>query len=111
METRAGTFVFAAGTGERRETQSFVFSRPITSAHVALAGYHAEYPGTDHHVKSLTVLLTSRFAQTTEGWEAYVDARFNLRDKNADDMFQGSIDFVLFVETEWVRPPTDPRRA
>jgi hypothetical protein len=102
--------VFKAGTGERRDTQSFLFSRPITSADVALAGYHAEYPGSDHHVKSLTVMLSSRFGQTTEGWEAYVDARFNLRDKNADDMFQGSIDFVLFVETEWIAPQTETRK-
>jgi hypothetical protein len=112
LETRTGSFVFPAGTGERLATQSFLFTRRIASTHVALAGYRAEYPGDDHHVKRLTVLLTSRFASTPDGWEAFVDARFELRDKNADDLFQGSIEFVLFVETEGALQPTiDPRRT
>jgi hypothetical protein len=112
VETRTGSFVFPAGTGERLATQSFLFKRPIASTFVALAGYRAEYPGDDHHVKRLTVVLTARSAPTPDGWEAFVDARFELRDRNGDDLFQGSIEFVLFVETEGaLQPPIEPRRG
>jgi hypothetical protein len=71
-----------------------------------LKGYDAEYTDTDHHLNRLQVMLQAGIGgRIDEGWEAFVVAQFNLRDDDADDPFRGSIDFVLFVETEGILPP------
>ena len=85
---------------------TFLFSRRVTEANVALSGYQAQYADDDHHVKRLTVKLFARpGARVDEGFEAVVTAVFNLRDENADDPYSGSISFVLFVQTEGILPP------
>jgi hypothetical protein len=101
METRTGRFVFVSGVGERVDRQSFVFARRVLKAYVALSGYSAEYVGDDHHLQRLTVMLNvGPVARIDEGWEVPVISQFDLRDENGDDRFSGSIDFILFAETE-----------
>jgi hypothetical protein len=106
MEMRSGTFEFPVGTGERTQSMAFIFPRRVIETHVALAGYRAEYANDDHHIKRLTVKLFAQpGARVDEGFEARVTAVFNLRDRNADDPYLGSISFVLFAQLQGVVPP------
>lgn len=103
------TIDFPSRTGERNINFRVTFLKPIVKAWVALAGYEAQYTNGDHHVKRLTVMLSCTLgARTDEGWEVNVNARFNLRDKNADDPFQGKINFVIFAEPQGrIIPPVE----
>jgi len=106
MEMRSGTFEFPVGTGERTQRMTFLFPRPVIETHVALSGYQAQYANDDHHVKRLTVKLFAQpGAHIDEGFEAVVTAIFNLRDRNADDPYSGSISFVLFAQSQSILPP------
>jgi hypothetical protein len=104
MEIRTGEFIFPAGTGVRRQVLPFSFQRNVTAAHVALSGYDARYTSEDHHVRQLKVMLSARLG-IYNGTGVEVVADFNLRDRNADDAFTGSIAFVLFVVLEDRLPP------
>lgn len=101
MEIKSGTIEFSVGTLERFVRRTFKFPRRVIEAHVALAGYQAQYSSDDHHVKRIAVRLSSPILDHADGTsDVFVDATLGLRDRNDDDPFFGSISFVLFVETE-----------
>lgn len=100
------TMEFPDGTGERNQHMAVLFDKPIVECHVALAGYEAQYDNSDHHIKRITVMLScSVGAHTDEGYEVNVNAKFNLRDIDADDRFSGKINFVLFAIPRSFLPP------
>lgn len=106
MEMKSGTIEFPVGTGERTQRMTFLFPRKVVETHVALTGYQAQYSNDDHHVKRITVKLSAQpGAHIDEGFEAIVTATLNLRDRNADDPYFGSISFVLFAQTQGILPP------
>jgi hypothetical protein len=105
MEIKTGTFNFPPGTGERTARLSFVFTHPLTEAHVALCGYRAEFIKADRQIQRLVVRLSTEIGgRVDDGWVATVVARFNLRDENEEHPFSGAIDFVLFAEVQDFAP-------
>jgi len=79
----------------------FNFSTPVLEAHVALSGFRAEYKGTDHHVQELLVTTKTEISNpiNQRSGSVTVTGDLWLRDKNADDVYNGSIYFTLFVKT------------
>ena len=104
MEILTGQFVFPPDTGARSQVLPFPFDKQVRAAHVALSGYDATYTSEDHHIKKLKVMLSTRLG-LYNGFGVQVVADFHLRDRNDDDPFRGSIDFVLFVEFVSHVPP------
>lgn len=106
MEIKSGTFQFPVGTGERTQSMAFLFPQRVVEAHVALSGYHAEFQNEDRPIKRLKVMLTAApGAHIDEGFEARVTVVFNMRDRNADDPYFGSVSFVLFALLKSSLPP------
>ena len=104
MEIVTSQFIFPPGTGAQSQVMPLSFQKKVKAAHVALSGYDAAYTSEDHHIKKLKVMLSTRLG-IYNGFGVEVLADFHLRDKNDDDSFRGSIDFVLFVEFVSLTPP------
>ena len=74
----------------------------VRKAYVALSGYRAEYVGGDHHIKMIKVNTKVKIVQDNKigmtGANVVVTGELQIRDKNNDDAFNGSIYYTLFVE-------------
>lgn len=109
---RAGGIQFGRGTGDREGSKSFFFSRKIVAVHVVMTGYDARFADQDHHIRSLTLVLTARFLARPDSngqFRAIVTGKFNLRDSGGNPSF-GRINFLLFVEFQGILPPTPTAR-
>jgi hypothetical protein len=78
------------------------FNGVVNEAHVVLSGFRAEYTENDHHVKMVKVLTKVKIVQDSPisaiGAKVIVTGELQLRDKNADDPYNGSIYYTLFVK-------------
>jgi|GEM_PF-4978166 hypothetical protein len=92
-------------------TKTIKSSNRVMEAHIALNGFTANYAGDDHHVKLLQVELEANIgsSSTTQNLKdrVHITAKLWLRDKNADDTFNGEVGYVLFLRLGGpVVPPT-----
>ena len=108
IQLRSGRIDIPSGTGLRAADRTYLVDRLPRACWVAMAGYQVRYDNSDHHVKTLQVELTCGSGISEFGPSIYVTARLHLRDKNNDDPFSGSVDYVLFVDTDRPRP-LDPK--
>jgi hypothetical protein len=101
LAIRTGRIEFASGTGSRTASQMVWFpNQVIRECHVGLAGYSVSYSSGDHELKTIEVGLSCSLQKTEFGIGVQVTATLFLCDKNADDAFQGRVDFVLFAELD-----------
>lgn len=106
---RTGRIEIGSGTGPRTAAQMVWFpNQVIRECWVGLAGYNVGYSSGDHELKRIEVALRCSQQQTEFGLGVQVLATLFLSDKNADDAFQGWVDFVLFVELGRLPPIVDP---
>ena len=112
MEFRTGSLDFTApisGSGPRPASSTVVFPRAVTDAVAALTGYWMGYAQSagDHHVGRLVADLASVINDNT----VTVTANLGVRDWSGDwdDLYQGTIDFVVLAELESATGP-QPRR-
>ena len=105
---RTGRIEIGSGTGLRTAAQMVWFpNQVIRDCWVGLAGYNVAYISGDHEVKRIEVALRCSRQQTEFGLGVQVLATLSLSDKNADDAFQGWVDFVLFVDLSNLPPVVD----
>lgn len=98
IEIRSGRLEPARGTGQLVERATFHFDRQVKACWVALTGYKLAYAGDDHHVRTISVDLSTNVVETESGPGVTVEATLLLDDKNGDDVFGGWADYLLFVE-------------
>lgn len=109
VEFRTGSLDFTApvsGSGPRTASSTVVFPRAVTDQVAALTGYWMGYaqPAGDHHVGRLVAEVASAVDDNT----VTVTATLGVRDWSGDwdDLYQGTIDFVVLAELE---PATGPQ--
>jgi hypothetical protein len=101
LAIRTGRIEFASGTGPRTATQMVWFpTSVIRASHVGLGGYRATFSSGDHELKTIEAAVSCSLQNTEFGLGVQVAATLFLCDKNADDPFQGFVDFVLFAELD-----------
>jgi hypothetical protein len=95
---RSGQLQPSKGTGARTDTDTYYFDRQVERCWVALTGYALRYQDDDHHVRTISVDLSASIQETESGPGVVVEGTLLLDDKNGDDTFEASANYLLFVE-------------
>jgi hypothetical protein len=83
------------------ESEPIEFNVPVFEAYVALSGFRAQYTKSDHHVKLFKVTTEARITNNQSGTRGMVTitGELWLRDNNADDKYNGSLYYTVFIKT------------